>query len=90
MKPATLVAKADDYIDTGTGGITPPITTSTTYARDDRYNLINESNAYARDDNPGFVQAELVLAELEQGEAALLFASGMAAIAACFYTLGTG
>jgi len=90
IKPATLVAKADDYIDTNTGAITPPIITSTTYARDDRYNLINESNAYARDDNPSFVQAEHVLAELEHGEAALLFASGMAAIATLFYTLGSG
>jgi len=90
IKPATLVAKADDYIDTITGGITPPIITSTTYARDDRYNPINESNVYGRDDNPSFVQAEHVLAELEQGEAALLFASGMAAIATCFYTLNSG
>jgi len=90
IKHATLVAKADDYIDTTTGAITPPIITSTTYARDDRYNPIDESNVYARADNPSFVQAELVLAELEQGEAALLFASGMAAIAAVFYTLDSG
>ncbi len=90
LSQATLVAKADDYIDTTTGGITPPIITSTTYARDDRYNSINEANVYGRDDNPSFVQAEVVLAELEQGEAALLFASGMAAIATLFYTLGSG
>lgn len=90
IKPATLVAKADDYIDTSTGGITPPIITSTTYARDDRYNPINESNIYGRDDNPSFVQVEHVLAELEHGEQALLFASGMAAIATLFYTLGSG
>jgi len=90
LSKATLVAKADDYIDTTTGGITPPIITSTTYARDERYNPINEANVYARDDNPSFVQAEVVLAELEQGEAALLFASGMAAIATLFYTLSSG
>lgn len=90
LSQATLVAKADDYIDTTTGGITPPIITSTTYARDDRYHPINESNVYGRDDNPSFVQAERVLAELEQGEAALLFASGMAAIATIFYTLRSG
>jgi len=90
LATATLVAKADDYIDTTTGGITPPIITSTTYARDDRYHPIDEANIYARDDNPSFVQAERVLAELEQGEEALLFASGMAAIAAIFYTLGSG
>lgn len=90
LSQATLVAKADDYIDTTTGGITPPIITSTTYARDNRYNPINDSNVYGRDDNPSFVQAERVLAELEQGEEALLFASGMAAIACIFYTLGSG
>lgn len=90
LAQATLVAKADDYIDTTTGGITPPIITSTTYARDDRYNPINDSNVYGRDDNPSFIQAERVLAELEQGEEALLFASGMAAIASIFYTLGSG
>lgn len=90
LSQATLVAKADDYLDTATGGITPPIITSTTYARDNRYRPINDANVYARDDNPSFVQAERVLAELEQGEEALLFASGMAAIACIFYTLRSG
>lgn len=90
LSQATLVAKADDYIDTTTGGITPPIITSTTYARDNRYRPINDANVYGRDDNPSFVQAERVLAELEQGEEALLFASGMAAIACIFYTLRSG
>jgi len=87
---ATLLAKADDYIDTITGGITPPIITSTTYARDDRYLPIDEANVYGRDDNPTHVQAERVLAEIENGEQALLFASGMAAIAVIFHTLGSG
>lgn len=90
LSQATLVAKADDYIDTTTGGITPPIITSTTYARDNRYDLIDDANVYGRDDNPTFVQAERVLAELEEGEEALLFASGMAAIACIFHTLGSG
>ncbi len=90
LSQATLVAKADDYIDTTTGGITPPIITSTTYARDNRYHPINDANLYGRDDNPSFIQAERVIAELEQGEEALLFASGMAAIACIFYTLGSG
>lgn len=90
LSQATLVAKADDYIDTTTGGITPPIITSTTYARDNRYDPIDDANIYGRDDNPTFVQAERVLAELEEGEEALLFASGMAAIACIFHTLGSG
>lgn len=90
ISPATLLAKADDYIDTNSGGITPPIYTSTTFARDDRYQLIDESNVYSRDDNPSFVQVERVLAELEHGEEALLFPSGMAAVAVLFHTLGSG
>ncbi|MFK8081239.1 MAG: PLP-dependent aspartate aminotransferase family protein [Granulosicoccus sp.] len=90
LSQATLVAKADDYLDTHTGSITPPIYTSTTYARDNHYDLLNDANVYSRDDNPSFIQAERVLTELEQGENALLFASGMAAIACVFYTLDSG
>jgi len=88
--PATLVAKADDYLDTTTGAIVPPIHPSTTFARDDRYQPINAANVYTRDCNPTFLPAEHVIAELEHGEECALFSSGMAAVAAVFYTLPTG
>ena len=88
--PATMVAKADDFLDTATGAIVPPIHPSTTFARDDRYDPINPANVYTRDCNPTYLPAERVIAELEHGEECALFSSGMAAVAAVFYTLSTG
>lgn len=90
IAPATIAAKADHYEDALSGSIVPPIHTSTTYARDTANQPFNAAHIYARDNNPSFLQAERVLAKLENGEQALLFASGMAAIAAVFYTLGAG
>ncbi|ASJ75698.1 trans-sulfuration enzyme family protein [Granulosicoccus antarcticus] len=90
IAPATIAAKADHYEDALSGSIVPPIHTSTTYARDTGNQPFNPAHVYARDNNPSFVQAERVLAKLENGEQALLFASGMAAIAAVFYTLQSG
>jgi len=87
---ATLVAKADDYLDTTTGAIVPPIHPSTTFARDDRYDPINPANVYTRDCNPTYLPAENLIAELEGGDECALFSSGMAAVAAVFYTLSTG
>lgn len=88
--PATIAAKADHFVDLQSGSIVPPINTSTTYARDTLNQPFNAAHVYARDNNPSFVQAERVLEKLENGESALLFASGMAAIAAVFYTLENG
>lgn len=90
MAPATIAAKADHFQDAHSGSIVPPIVSSTTYARDASYQPVNSAHVYARDNNPTFVQAERVLASLENGKAALLFASGMAAVAAVFYTLESG
>lgn len=89
-KGSTIAAKAGHFLDVHSGAITPEIQTSTTFARDDRYDLLNAANSYIRDQNPTFVHAERVLAELENGEECLLFSSGMAAIAAIFYTLRPG
>ncbi|MCX5744924.1 MAG: PLP-dependent aspartate aminotransferase family protein [Proteobacteria bacterium] len=81
MKPETLVAQAGHAIDAATGAIVPPIHLSTTYARADGYQLI-DGRDYARDRNPTHLPAEHVIAELERGEDAMLFASGMAAATA--------
>ncbi|MEM7257266.1 MAG: PLP-dependent aspartate aminotransferase family protein [Pseudomonadota bacterium] len=89
-KGSTIAAKAGHFLDVHSGAVTPEIQTSTTFARDDRYDLINAANGYIRDQNPTFVHAERVLADLENGEECLLFSSGMAAIAAVFYTLRPG
>jgi cystathionine gamma-synthase len=70
-------------IDAATGAITPPIHLATTYARDADYQLI-DGRDYGRDKNPTFGHAEAVIAALEGGAAALVFASGMAAATAVF------
>jgi len=85
----TLCAKADHYLDLATGAVVPPIQPATTFARDDSYQLINPAHGYARDQNPSYVQTERLIAELEQGSECLLFASGMAAIAAVFRSSST-
>jgi len=87
---ATIAATAGHFLDVNSGAVIPEIQLSTTFARDDRYQLIDPANTYARDNSPAFVYAERVLAELENGEECKLFASGMAAIAAIFYTLKPG
>ncbi len=87
---ATVAAKGGHYLNVNSGAITPPIDLSTTFARDDRYNPINPANLYSRDNSPTFIHAERTIAELEDGDECLLFGSGMAAIAAIFYTLKPG
>jgi cystathionine gamma-synthase len=89
-KPATLLAQLDHYLDSATGGLVPPIQPSTTFARDEGYALINPAHTYGRDDIPGYLQVEAVLCALEAGAEALVFPSGMAAIAALFRTLRRG
>ena len=84
----TLLAQGGHFIDPETGAIVPPIHTSTTYARDERYELIGYG--YSRSGNPTCTQVESVLAELEGAEDALVFASGLAGIATFFDTVHAG
>jgi len=84
----TLLAQGGHFIDPGTGAIVPPIHPSTTYARDERYELIGYG--YSRSGNPTGAHVEAVLAELEGAEEALVFASGLAGIATFFDTVRTG
>lgn len=90
MHPATLAAQAGGVIDTQSGGVVPPIQPSTTFARDRDYAPLNPQNTYARDHNDAVRQAESVLAGLEGGAQALLFPTGMAAIAGLFRTVPNG
>ncbi|MYA15545.1 MAG: cystathionine gamma-synthase, partial [Gammaproteobacteria bacterium] len=90
LAPETLNAQALRQIDTQTGGLTPGIFPSTTYVRDSDYELIDPGHSYGRDENPGFVVAEKVLAELEGGPAGLLFSSGMSAAMAIIQSLRPG
>ncbi|HEY1557144.1 MAG TPA: PLP-dependent aspartate aminotransferase family protein [Kofleriaceae bacterium] len=81
MTPETLAAQAGGARDEATGAIVPPIHLSTTYARDDAYQLI-DGRDYTRDKNPTYLHVERVLAQLEGGAGAMLFASGLAACTA--------
>ncbi len=87
--PESIVAQALGWVDEATRAITPPIHVSSTYLRDPD-NQYRSGRVYARADNPAFDQAEAVLARLEHGSQALLFASGMAAATAVFQALAPG
>ena len=90
LSPETRNAQALGQVDALTGGITPAIQPSTTFLRDENYQLVNARHSYGRAENPGFDIAESVLAELEGGAAALLFSSGMAAATAIVQSLLPG
>ena len=90
LAPETKAAHALSQVDPATGAITPSIHLSTTYGRDEDYQLIVPEQGYTRDENPGFLIPERLLAELEGGTSALLFSSGMAAAMAVVQSLQPG
>jgi cystathionine gamma-synthase len=83
------LAQACHYIDETTGGISPPILLSTTYARNPDYSYMGDYS-YARSGNPSWEVLEKVCADLDGGADAKCFASGMAAVCAFFETLNSG
>lgn len=89
VKPESIAAQALGWVDEKTRAVSPPIHTSSTYLRDPD-NQYRSGRVYARADNPAFDQAEAVLTQLENGEQAALFASGMAAATAVFQALAPG
>ena len=87
--PDTLSAQALGWIDERTRAIVPAVYPSTTYLRDTD-NEYRSGYSYTRDTNPGYDQVEALLAELERGAAAMVFASGMAAASTVFQALSPG
>ncbi|MCC5855956.1 MAG: PLP-dependent transferase [Idiomarina sp.] len=85
----TKAAQALGAVDDATGGVVPAIHPATTYYRD-ADNQYRSGRVYGRADNPTYLPAEALLADLEEGEEALLFASGMAAAVAVFQALRPG
>ncbi|MEM7427502.1 MAG: aminotransferase class I/II-fold pyridoxal phosphate-dependent enzyme [Pseudomonadota bacterium] len=85
----SLVAQALHFIDEATGAVVPPIHSSTTFARDENYELRGETS-YARYTSPSVEKVEEVLARLDGGVGAQAFASGLAGFAALFETVETG
>lgn len=88
-RPETIAAHALKAVDEATGAVVPPLYLSTTYARDPNYAPRLREN-YIRNGNPTLWQAEDTIAALEQGQSALLFASGMAAITTLLETVPQG
>lgn len=89
-KAATLLAQSGHFIDPASGSVIPPIYPSTTYARDEAFNLYHPGHLYTRDDDPTMRQVEILLANLEQGADAMLYCSGMSAVAGVFTNLRPG
>lgn len=84
MRPATLCIHAGTYLDRDTGGACTPIYTSTAFAFPNPAN-VNKYPRYFNTPNQEVVNRKL--AALEQGEDALVFGSGMAAISTVLFTL---
>jgi cystathionine beta-lyase len=83
LRPNTLCIHAGAHLDAATGGACSPIYTSTAFAFPNPAN----ANIYPRYFNtPNQQVVARKLAALEQGEEALVFGSGMAAIATLLFT----
>lgn len=88
-EPATYLAQALGHVEPSSRGLAPGIYPATTFERDPDLSLPGGAE-YGRDENPSFRLAEDMLARLEGGAEALLFASGMAAAVALFQSLKGG
>jgi cystathionine gamma-synthase len=89
-RPETLAAQAMGWIEPTTRAIVPPIAVATTFEREADLSYA-AGVSYARHGAAfGTRQAEALLAALEGGGGALLFGSGMAAVAALFHSLVPG
>ena len=89
MKPETVAIHAGGEPDPATGAVAPSIQLSTTF----RHGPAGEREAgheYSRESNPTQDRLEAALAAIEGGDAALAFASGMAAQYAWLMALPAG
>jgi cystathionine gamma-synthase len=89
MRFETLAVHSGGEPDKETGAVSPPIHLATTF----QHGPAGERRAgfeYLREGNPTQERLETMLAALEGGDAALAFASGMAAIAAALESLPAG
>jgi len=89
LRPQTLAAQGLGRVAEPYREVVPPIHVSTTYERaaDLAY---PGKRVYSRADNPGYDQAEALLAQLEHAAGAMLFSSGQAAAASVFLALSPG
>ena len=90
MRFETKAVHTGADIDESTGALAPPIHLSTTFERNASDGQPSHGYSYIRDHNPTQTRLEAALAAIDSGEAALAFASGMAAASALFQTLPSG
>jgi cystathionine gamma-synthase len=89
LHPESLAAQGMGRVAMPYRDVVPPIYVSTTYERG-ADGAFPGGRIYSRADNPGYDQAEALIAALEGAPSALLFASGQAAAAAVFQALVPG
>jgi len=85
----TIAVHAGAEVDPATGAVAPPIHLSTTFEHGPA-GEVPRGYLYIRESNPTQTRLEQALAAVEGGEAALVFASGMAAGTAYLQTLPAG
>ena len=90
LKPESLAAHGGRSPDAERGDVAPPLRPSTNYARDQDYRQIGGQGGYSRADSPSYPDIESLLARLEGGAGAMVFASGMAAATAVWLSLAPG
>jgi cystathionine gamma-synthase len=88
-KPKTVAAQMAGALEPVTGGVVPPVHVATTFIRDPD-NEYRSGFSYGRPDNATVRQTEAVIAALEGGSEALVFASGMAAATTAVLALDSG
>jgi cystathionine gamma-synthase len=89
LHPATVAVHAGAAADTATGALSPPIHLATTFQHGPAGERV-AGYEYQREGNPTQDRLETALAALEGGEAALAFASGMAAMTALLESVPNG
>ncbi len=80
MKPQTIAVHAGASVDPVTAAVAASLTLSTTFEHAPDGTRGPAGFEYVREDNPNQRQLESALTALEDGAAALVFASGMAAV----------
>lgn len=85
----TEAVQSGHFIDARDGAIVPPLVMSTTFARDDSYEPIGDY-VYSRCGSPTVTALEKVVARLDSGTDARVFASGMAGFAAVLESVPAG
>lgn len=89
LRPETKAIRSTIMTDTNAGAVSAPITLSTNFEREPDGSY-KHGYVYSRLDNPNRKQLENSLQEMEAGEAAIAFSSGMAATSAVFQLLQYG